>query len=188
MWDLFRELVLGFKDFQDLWIIALVIFTAYFLILNFRRGGQGKASDPELGELLWIDEGKETKPFFNKTFKIFGKPDAMYVKGGSVTAIEYKSRQGKVHESDIKQALAAALAARAEGYQVRTVRIKTKTDSKDIDLPVSELDHYKLIKTYHEAVLSVKKGHPSKAIPEANKCFHCAYKAVCSDKPTPSIH
>lgn len=183
MWDLFREFVRGFKDFQDLWIIVLAIFTFYFVIINFRRGGK-RASDPELGELLWVDEGKDTKPFFNKAFKIFGKPDAMYVKGGKVTAIEYKSRKGKIHDSDMWQAMAAALAARGEGYQVASVRIKTKTHSADMDVPKSELDHYKFIKTCHEAALRAKNGHPSKALPETNKCFHCAYKAVCAEKPT----
>lgn len=183
MWDLFKEFVRGFKDFQELWVFVLAVFTFYFLIIHFRRRGTKKPSHPELGELIWVDESKNTKPFFNKTFKIFGKPDAMYAKGGKVTAVEFKSRKGKIHDSDMWQAMAAALAARGEGYKIKKVRIKTITHSLDIEVPKSESEHYQFLKVCHEAALNAKKGYSSKALPEVNKCAHCAYYSVCTEKP-----
>ena len=79
MWDLFRDFVRLFEDFQDIWLIFLAIFVIYLVILNARRGRR-HSIDPALGDLIWVDEGRHVKPFFHNGFKVLGKPDAMYNK------------------------------------------------------------------------------------------------------------
>lgn len=178
MWDLFKEFVRLFRDFQDMWLLFLIIFVIYFLILNARRGGR-RPSDPLLGELVWVDEGRHVKPFFHNGFKVLGKPDAIYNNSGLVTALEYKSRRGPVFDSDWVQAFTAALAARGAGYKVRQVVVKTKADEKTFELPKEDRALYRIVQHYVETARHIKKGGTGEANPSKTKCRACAYRSGC---------
>lgn len=139
-WELFNEFVRWFRDFQDIWLTLLAIFVFYLLILNARRSRiNRRAVDPELGELIWVDEGRQIKPFFDHEFKVPGKPDVIYNKKGHITTLDFKSRRGPILDSDRVQALTAALAAPTGGYKVREALIRTKTMEETFELPKDDL-------------------------------------------------
>ena len=183
MWDLFKEFVRLFRDFQDVWLLFLIIFVIYLVILNTRRGSR-RPSDPVLGELVWVDEGRHVKPFFHKGFKVLGKPDAIYNKSGMITALEYKSRRGPVFDSDWVQAFTAALAARGAGYKVRKVVVKTKTEEKVFALPKDDMALFKVVEPFIETVRSIKNGGSGEANPSKPRCHGCAYNDVCESSQT----
>lgn len=185
--ELLFEFVQRFKDFEIIWIWLLAILAFLLVLANTRRRAK-TPTDPDLGKLLWVDEGKQTKPFFNKQFKVFGKPDAIYNDNGSVTAVEFKSRKGPIYVSDAAQAATAALAARGDGYKITQVVIKTKTETANIPLPKSDLELYDTLKESVEIARSAKKGCTMCGDPEDSKCIACAYKASCSDRAISSLH
>ena len=170
-----RELVLT---------IAILGPILFWVFLKIRRIllDDGQADNP-LGipnaELMYIDEGKQTKPFFNRQFEVLGKPDAMYKTPTGVVAVEYKSRKGSVMDSDVSQAMCAALAARGDGHKVYQVIIKTQTDQLEIDLPRSDKELYSRIQQDVAAARSIKKGGKGAANPHPAKCRSCAHKSSC---------
>jgi len=165
--------------------IAILGPLALWLFLKVRRAllDDGQSSDNPMGipnaELIYIDEGKETKPFFNRDFEVLGKPDAMYKTPDGVIAVEYKSRRGSVKDSDISQAICAALAARGANYKVVKVIVKTQTDQQELDLPPSDKAVYNAIRSDVAAARSVKKGGTGKANPHPAKCRSCAHRSSC---------
>jgi CRISPR/Cas system-associated exonuclease Cas4 (RecB family) len=181
MWDLFKEFVRLFRGFQDIWLIFLAFFVIYLVILNARRGRR-HSTDSEVGDLIWVDEGRHVKPFFHNGFKVVGKPDAMYNKNGLITAIEYKSRRGPVFESDWVQAFTAALAARGSGFKVRQVVVKTKSEQKAFDLPKEDLALFNIVRPFVERVRSIQNGGYGEASPSKPKCRACAYRLECRDR------
>lgn len=132
------------------------------------------------GKLIWVDRGKDTKPFFNSTFKVFGKPDLMYAVRGGALAVEYKSRYGTIYESDIAQAKCAALAARGEGYKVVKILLKTSTQKRYISLPKNDKALFDEIKNFVIVARKAKSGSSLRGTPENKKCKSCAYKHDCS--------
>ena len=167
------------EAFLSLGLIALVLVTGYYLVLS--RKHSVSVNGEVAGELIWVDEGRNTKPFFNQAFKVFGKPDAMYNHSGHVTAVEFKSRRGRIHESDITQAKAAALAARGAGYKVESVVVKTRTTHQQIPLPRTDRALYDEIAGHIEAARSIKQGGKARsANPEPKKCASCAHNTSCA--------
>jgi len=171
-----RELVLT---------IAILGPILFWVFLKIRRIllDDGQADNP-LGipnaELFYIDEGKQTKPFFNRQFEVLGKPDAMYKTPTGMVAVEYKSRKGSVKDSDISQALCAALAARGEGHKVYQVIVKTQTDQLEVDLPRSDKELYDRIQQDVAVARSIKHGGSGSANPHPAKCGSCAHKMDCT--------
>lgn len=171
-----RELVLT---------IALLGPILFWVFLKIRRSllDDGQADNP-LGipnaELMYIDEGKQTKPFFNRQFEVLGKPDAMYKTPTGLVAIEYKSRRGSVQDSDVSQALCAALAARGDGHKVYQVIVKTQTDQIEIDLPRSDKELFNRIQQDVAVARSIKHGGTGSANPHPAKCGSCAHKMDCT--------
>lgn len=185
MWELFKEFVRWFRDFQSIWLVLLAVFVFYMLVINARRGGiRRPPTDPTLGELAWVDEGRHIKPFFNHEFKVLGKPDAIYDKGGRITTVEFKSRRGPVFDSDRVQALTAALAARAGGYNVSQAVVRTKTVEHTFELPHDDFALYQVVQPYVEIVRHIKCGGAGEALPAKTKCRACAFKADCSQRAT----
>lgn len=131
------------------------------------------------GDLIWIDEGRHTKPLFNGMFKVFGKPDAMYRTRTGVLAVEYKSRNGPVFDSDIVQAKCAALAARGEGYRVVDILVKTELTQRHIRLPKSDGALYKDIEESVILARRAKLGGAVPSVPAVPKCRSCAYRGDC---------
>jgi CRISPR/Cas system-associated exonuclease Cas4 (RecB family) len=179
MWELFTQFVSVFKNFQEIWLVLIVFFTVYLLLINHRRG---RIFVPENAKLIWVDKGKNTEPFFNKAYRVFGKPDALYDLQGNVIAVEFKSRKVKVYDADRIQALTAALATRGAGYDVRQVVVKSSTDIERINLPEKDKALYELVKKDIEAARAIKSGHQAIAKPESTKCPACAYNNHCGEK------
>jgi len=171
-----RELVLS---------IAILGPILFWIFLKIRRHllNDSQSANP-LGipnaELFYIDEGKQTKPFFNRQFEVLGKPDAMYKTPTGLVAVEYKSRRGSVQDSDVSQALCAALAARGDGHNVYQVIVKTQTDQIEIDLPRSDEELFNRIKLDVAAARSIKHGGTGTANPHPSKCGSCAHKKSCA--------
>jgi len=131
------------------------------------------------GSLIWTDQGRNTKPFFNKDFKVLGKPDLMYKIQSGVLAVEYKSRRSRVYLSDTVQAKSAALAARGAGYHVTKILVCTQTQKQYFELPRQDLTLYKSIEVYVSYVREAKSGSEMKATPSRYKCRSCAYHESC---------
>ena len=163
-------------------LLALSII-GFFWIRRFLTTWQ--ASDdpsqqpPTQGELIYVDEGPHIKPFFNQHFRVLGKPDAIYQSGANITAVEYKSRKASVHNSDIVQAMTAALAARGEHHQVTHVLVITKQDRRSIALPKSDKALFELIKQPVNLVRQIKQGEVGEPSPSKSKCASCAHNVTC---------
>lgn len=153
----------------------LLCIALYILFRVFSPGSRGGID----GKLIWTDHGRQTKAFSNRTFKIFGKPDLMYRIRGGVKAVEYKHRNGPVFKSDIAQALAAALAARGEGYKVVQVLVKTRTNDVTIELKQSDRALYQRLEGLIHDVRNAKTGKKMSKNPERRKCYSCAYRDAC---------
>lgn len=159
MWDLFSELVRFFKDFTDFWVVFIAVVAAFAFYLNSRREGKkttGREELDELGKLVWIDEGLDTKPFFNQEYRILAMPDAIYSKNGNVTVVEYKSRNGPVLESDVIQGLTACLAVKSAGYKVRDLMVITGQETKTVSVPEAAKSLYQMVANYVEGAREIK--------------------------------
>lgn len=164
-------------SFLAITVIGLIVFKR--LIRRVQRSELDMQAAHAQGELIYVDEGSSVKPFFNKQFKVLGKPDAIYQSGSTITAVEYKSRQGAVKKSDIVQAMTAALAARGDKFKVTHVLVITKRERKVFTLPKSDQSLYELIKMPIQKARQVKQGEICKAHPNDRKCTSCAYYTVC---------
>ena len=134
------------------------------------------------GEVVWIDEGKETPPFRHPRYRIIGKGDAIQVRdNGGFRLWEYKSRRRPVFHSDIQQARAAALASRAGGWDVREIAIKTALETKHFEVPHADADLYDLIRNDVQTVQAAKKRKKLAAKPNKAKCRTCAFVNACHD-------
>ncbi len=166
-------------------IIAILVL-AFFLFLGLKRLGRSLSSETNplgiKGKLVWMDKGKQTKPFFNHEFKVLGKPDLMYQVDGGILAVEYKSRKGGYYMSDIVQAQAAALAARAEGYNVIRLLIKTAKKEKYINLPKNDGSLFFDIKHFVDIARKAKNGCAVTSQASPRKCKFCAYSQSCSHR------
>ena len=158
-------------------LFALAGFVFYRLLLS--RSDQDEDRLGIKGKFIWIDKGRSTKPFFNTTFQVLGKPDLMYRTGQGVLAVEYKSRKGRIYNSDIAQAKSASLAARGEGYEVSKILIKTERDEQYIDLPKSDRSLFEDIKEYVTLARRAKNGETMPPDPAVKKCISCAYNNSC---------
>ena len=133
------------------------------------------------GELIWEDHGPHQAPFYNEELRILGKPDFIYKTPLGICAVEFKQRARKVMPSDIAQVMAAALAARGEGYRVSHVAVVTGSDRYEKALPSNDLDLQAVISQQITIARLAKRGKPQKAAPRRGKCGSCAYTGVCND-------
>ncbi len=159
-------------------ILLIAVLTVLAIVWRQRRHSFVDELGIE-GDLIWIDEGRHTKPFFNAPFKVFGKPDAMYRTRAGVLAVEYKSRSGPIFISDVTQAKCAALAARGAGYKITEVLVKTAAIQKRFTLPCSDHDLYREIEKAVVIARRAKNGDAVPSLPEHRKCQACAYKRDC---------
>lgn len=162
--------------------ILLALLLAAGIALLFSLASRLFRSSNHLGitgKLIWIDKGRETKPFFNNAFGVFGKPDFMYKIKGGVLAVEYKSRYGNIYQNDIAQAKTAALAARGAGYRVIRVLVKTKKLEKYFDLPSSDKALFNEVRHFVSIAKQARLGSSMKAQPNKYKCRGCAFVETC---------
>ena len=164
----------------DILLYGLLGLAAAALLYNFIRRIARSRSDLGIeGKLIWMDKGRSTKPFFNQVFEVLGKPDLMYRVRGGVLAVEYKSRNGPVFDSDVTQAFCAALAARGEGYRVTQVLIKTSAVQKMFKLPTSDKALFDRIQPAVFNARQAKFGYAVPSRPEIKKCRSCGFRGDC---------
>jgi hypothetical protein len=164
-------------------VISLLVIILFGILVIRRLFGTRKDPLGIDGKLIWVDSGRRTKPFFNNQFKILGKPDLMYkLATGGVLAVEFKSRNGRIYDSDVAQAKAAALAARGEGYAVREVMVKTKGTEQRFTLPKADVALHNEIKNFVEYARAAKKGANLKPLPQVMKCKFCAFGPSCDSR------
>ena len=169
-----------FDLFELICLVVLVAFVYLVVRLFFKNKSDPLGID---GKLVWIDRGHSTKPFFNKQFRVFGKPDLMYrLRSGGILAVEYKSRRGRIYKSDLAQTQAAALAARGAGFAVREILIKTNATEQRCVLPRADEALFAEIQRYADCVREAKAGAklPLPPRPQAGKCRTCAFGPRCS--------
>ena len=158
---------------------ALLLFAIAVVILWHRlKRSDALGID---GSLIWVDDGRRTKPFFNARYKVFGKPDLLYRVNGGVLAVEYKSRNGPIFESDIVQAKCAALSARGDQYIVSRILVKTGQAEKYITLPRSDHALYREIESATILARKAKNGETVPCLPAPQKCRSCAYRDHCRE-------
>jgi len=164
----------------DLLLYGLLVLAGGLLVVNVVRNTFTTKNELGIeGKLIWVDKGKSTKPFFNNTFEVLGKPDLMYRVLGGVLAVEYKSRNGPIYQSDEAQAKCAALAARGNGYRVIRILLKTNTLEQYIDLPTNDITLFNEIKAFVVLTRQAKSGDKMNALPTVGKCRSCAFKYEC---------
>ena len=166
----------------DMPFFFIVLAGAAVVLFSVLRPRKKKDKLGIPGKLIYVDKGRETKPFFNNRYKVLGKPDLMYKQKIGILAVEYKSRNSNIYESDIVQAKAAALAARGKGFKVNRILVKTKTNEKYITLPLSDRMLYTQIQKYVEIAKTASQGKSQNAHPTRFKCMSCAYVGSCKFK------
>lgn len=162
------------------WTIGILI-ALILLWIGLRRRRPRSPLDIE-GKLIWLDKGNSTSTFTNDEFYVCGKPDLIYRQKQGNLAVEYKSRNGPVYESDIVQAKVAALAARgSRRYRVDRIMIKTRSTERYIDLPAEDALLYREVERYVEMVRTAKAGGVLTASPTVPKCRSCGYRTPCAE-------
>lgn len=133
------------------------------------------------GEIIWRDLGTQTKPLFNRRYKVLGKLDLILFNSPSKTlvGVEYKSRQKHFYESDIVQSKTAALAARGAGINIQEILLINDTERKSIRLPVNDEDLYREIETHVTNVRIAKAKGCLPPTSSKHKCRSCGQRANC---------
>ena len=118
-------------------LIAFVVFVALLYLARRRSHRPGSPLGIE-GKIVYADQGRKSKLFINKKYGITAKPDFIIAtQNGQNVMVEYKSRAGRVYQSDIVQLLASVLAARSEMPIHRAVVI-TKGTRREVVLGSDE--------------------------------------------------
>ncbi|HAT2250158.1 MULTISPECIES: CRISPR-associated protein Cas4 [Aeromonas] len=118
-------------------LIAFVVFVALLYLARRRSHRPGSPLGIE-GKIVYADQGRKSKLFINKKYGITAKPDFIIAtQNGQNVMVEYKSRAGRVYQSDIVQLLASVLAARSEMPIHRAV-VVTKGTRREVVLGSDE--------------------------------------------------
>ncbi|RJG38770.1 CRISPR-associated protein Cas4 [Motilimonas pumila] len=159
----------------EVFLTAAVII---FIVLIIRGSGEQNPFDIK-GKEIWRDEGKHTKAFVNHHYQIVGKPDHIFEShSGEIIAVEFKSRKGRVYESDIVQTLASCLALRSE-MDVQRALVCTQTTKVELNLG-SDQDLWERIQGYAFQVKTATQGQVIQEYrPSIAKCQSCSVRAHC---------
>lgn len=163
-------------------LMLFVVFILLFVLFVFRESPPSRGGSLGVeGELLYADQGRDSKAFISKKYGVGAKPDFLVrLKSGKVALVEYKSRDnGNIYQSDIVQAKVSALAAR-DTYPVEVVFIKTKRRLQEIPLPKSNDALYKEVELY---VMYARLANKGKMLYEytdnLNQCGTCSMRTHC---------
>lgn len=163
-----------------LWFGSIFVLLFLFFYWNDRRHPKESALGVD-GEILYADQGRQSRAFVSKRYGIRAKPDFIIrLNDGRVALVEYKSRDnGRVYTSDIVQAKASVLAARTR-YPVEVMFIKTGERLQQIPIPKDSDALYKEIARY---VGLARKANSGEMILEYTKnesqCKTCSVKVSC---------
>lgn len=132
----------------------------------------------ELGHIIWKDTGDE-EPFYNKKYKVFGKPDLLIESEKGLCAVEYKSTGRKIYDRDWIQVYSAALAVRGEHHFVRWVCIKTPIAEEVRELPTDDNALFQMIHQYVSLARLAQSGANCPPTDRAAKCYRCSMAEHC---------
>jgi CRISPR-associated exonuclease Cas4 len=136
------------------------------------------------GKLVYVDKGKRSATFLNKQYGIAAKGgDFIYLtEHGKYKLIEYKSRKGKVYQSDEAQTIASVLAARSR-YPIVEAVIFTESTSKNLNVSGCDEVLYNKIKDAHLLTQQIKNGKPVHTTNAFEyKCRSCSMRKFCNYK------
>ncbi len=161
-------------------IIPLLFLYIAFRLLRFVFSSKKVNQFGFTGKLVYADQGQRSRLFINKFFLISAKPDFIYKIGfRKYEVVEYKSRMGKVYESDIVQTKASVIAARSK-FNVRKALICTKGETLEIDVDKSSAEIYKEIKKETELARKIKsKVYVAECTKDKYKCNSCSMRKHC---------
>lgn len=159
-------------------IIGCYLFLNSWLPLLFRR-----YTDTPFGfkgRLVYKDDGKASATFINKHFGISAKPDFIFLtEAGNYRLIEYKSRKGRVYESDIAQTIASVIAARSK-YPISEAEVHTDTQTFKVKLHTDNKRLFEVISKHHALTVKIKRGiKVNECNPSQYKCRSCSMKKHC---------
>lgn len=157
-------------------VIAVVVYQQ-----NVSRTPQQLIRDLKDAKLIYNGE-KEAGYFSSYNYKIRAKPDFMYQhEDGSISIVEYKSRQSGVKQSDISQLIATAIAVKDEiQHNVKFGYVLTKGGSqKKINLDRSSNDLIRDIWTVLKEARDILNGAIATPNPTRQKCSGCGFRRSC---------
>lgn len=167
-------------------IFILILFVIVIAVAvyqqNVSRTPQQAIRDLRGAKLIYNGE-KEAGYFSSYNYKIRAKPDFMYQHtDGSVSIVEYKSRQSGVKQSDISQLIATAIAVKDEIQQnVKFGYVLTKGGSQEkIDLDRSSSDLVQDIHVVLKEARNILSGATATPNPSRQKCSSCGFQDNCS--------
>jgi CRISPR/Cas system-associated exonuclease Cas4 (RecB family) len=131
------------------------------------------------GRLVYTDDAPKAKVFVNKRYQLSAKPDFVFrVSLWSYIAVEYKSRNAPVKESDLIQLIATVIAVRSQFNIVRAM-VVTNSESRELSLG-SNSKLYRSIKQLHKQAKKVKHFNKEpKPLVNDTRCKGCGYREHC---------
>ncbi len=129
--------------------------------------------------VLYEDKGRSSRVLVDPVNRIRSKPDMIKGPKHSALLIEYKSRDGKVYPSDIAQAYAGVLAARADGIVITRAEVHTKSQKYTLPAIHSNESIVSRISDPLNSARIVASGGVPTAKPQLYKCRSCSYKKHC---------
>lgn len=163
-----------------IWILIILTF---YLIYRFLSDTLKPTQFGFKGRLVYADKGRSSKLFANKRFGLSAKPDFIYnLMNGVFALVEFKSRNGRVFQSDIEQTIAGVIACRPY-YNIRIAVVQTASERKEIDVDKSEDELYEMIKHNVELTRKIKSGKVvTVCYKNTYKCKSCAVAKDCNYK------
>lgn len=133
------------------------------------------------GKLVYVDDSPTVKAFVNHRYELAAKPDFLFKVGfNKYVTVEYKSRKGKIKESDIAQLHATALAVRSQKNVIGGY-IVTGSENRYFKFG-SNHSVYKHIKNAHKTAKSIKLLNKLPKDKLARQCNNCGYNYYCNQQ------
>ncbi len=168
-------------------IYIILLFVGYYFFVYLgekKRLEREKGLDNPFsmyGQLVYADgQSKKSRSFVNKRFGLCAKPDFIFRnEHGTYTLIEYKSRQGKVYQSDIQQTIASVMAARTK-FNITEAYVHTDNFRMAIDAGKSNAELYSVIERNADLTRDIKSGRQVNITNGSQyKCPTCSMKHKC---------
>lgn len=163
-----------------LWLFVVFFLLFVFFIRQGKSAPKGRVLGIE-GELLYADQGRKSKAFVCKKYRVRAKPDFLIrLKDGRVALVEYKSRSNdRVYISDIVQAKVSVLAARVD-YPVEVMFIKTPNRLLEIPITRDSDKLHREVEHYIGLARRAQKGELLRDFtPNLNQCKTCSVRTSC---------
>lgn len=156
-------------------IVLLVLLVLAAGIASYRRPARRGA------RTLYLDVDGASRVFESRRYGIRAKPDKLErCRDGGVELVELKSRpRRRPYPSDVAQVIAATLAVREAGLDVRAARLETPVGSHAIDLDASDDALFRRIRPAVGIARQVAAGVEPRATPAVAKCGGCGYRDLC---------